>query len=352
MLAWLAVLAFAEVPDTASVVLITHGDAVCAGTLVDDAGTVLTAYHCIIGGGRAHVALEDGSVGWGKVVAQDVRWDLAVLEVPALAGKPHATVRTEPPAPGDEVWAVGHPFGASEGFGYLSGTLRWSMSRGEVSRVGARALQTTAPVNPGNSGGPLFDASGDLVGVVSRKLDGDGIGFATRADRAADLIASPEGYRVIGGQISLDSMVSMLPDSSVTPTATALGSIAVRDRAVLWLGAGLPLGRRWDALTYGDSSASTWEARFGLRQRAFRGQMTFRFDVSAGVVSINTTEGFIDPDDLTVRFLRSQEIRPIGTVGFSNGIAGLDWGFIYGVDETWQTRIAVRIAWPGRLWLF
>ena len=78
-----------------------------------------------------------------------------------------------------------------------------------------------------------------------------------------------------------------------------------------------------------------------------------RFDVTGGVVGIATAEGGINPETLTFRSQQSLAARPIVTAGFTSGVAGIDWGWIAPVaDEGWTTRIAVRINWPGRLFMY
>ena len=57
----------------------------------------------------------------------------------------------------------------------MEGTLRWSVVDGVVSSLGSQAMQISAPLNPGNSGGPVIGEDGELVGVVSRRLSGQGL---------------------------------------------------------------------------------------------------------------------------------------------------------------------------------
>ena len=136
----------ADAPPNDAVVLVVQGGATCAGAFIDDQGTVVTAYHCVCSGGRPRVETRDGRVAIGRVVGLAVRWDMALIEVPDLAGSAYLPVRRNAPAAGEPVRALGHPYGVSEPGGFLAGTLRWSVSQGIVSAVGPRAIQTTAPV--------------------------------------------------------------------------------------------------------------------------------------------------------------------------------------------------------------
>lgn len=120
------------------------------------------------------------STGWlnGSVVATDVYSDLGVITVPRVPDsiEPLPFVEAEPPI-GTEVVAIGNPFGfsGSVSSGILSGVDRNLPSPSGFSIPDA--VQTDAPVNPGNSGGPLVDLQGNVVGVISAG-GGDNVGFA------------------------------------------------------------------------------------------------------------------------------------------------------------------------------
>ncbi len=185
---WLLPLLALAAPPQDAVVLLVQGPGTCAGAFVDDQGTVATAYHCVTVGGRPRVTTFDGREALGRVTRVDVRQDLALVEVPDLAGSPSIPLRDGPAEVGSRVQVIGHPFGARRPVGFVEGTLRWAVSEGVLSAVGSRSLQFTAPINPGNSGGPLLDEEGQLLGVVSRALGGAGIGFAARAEGVAAFI--------------------------------------------------------------------------------------------------------------------------------------------------------------------
>ena len=81
-----------------SVVLIITGSSWCSGVVIDDAGTVATAYHCVVTGQKSQVWLRDGQIFTGKVFAGDLEHDLALIAVPELAGlqKPLSIKKTPP----------------------------------------------------------------------------------------------------------------------------------------------------------------------------------------------------------------------------------------------------------------
>jgi S1-C subfamily serine protease len=168
------------------------------GVVVVNRGTILTSLHVIAGAGRIRVQFADGLESDARVVVEQPENDLAVLQadtVPddlaAALMRPRADLQ-----PGDAVVAVGFPFGIgpSVSAGVVSGLRREFRSPG-----GARLsdlIQFDAAVNPGSSGGPLLNAAGEVVGIVTAMLDPGGggfagIGFAVPIESAASAAGSP-----------------------------------------------------------------------------------------------------------------------------------------------------------------
>src|SRR5947209_1491307 len=119
-------------------------------------GLLVTNAHVVGSGRRVTVVTPGGHRAPGVVIAVDARDDLALIRTPTLRLAP-LKVRRAVPQPGQAVYAIGSPLG-------LPGTV----SRGVVSAVRAGgAIQTDAPVNPGNSGGPLVDSNGRVLGVTT-----------------------------------------------------------------------------------------------------------------------------------------------------------------------------------------
>ncbi len=313
MLAWWILGSALAVDVRDAVVMVVQGDATCAGTLIDDRGTLLTAYHCVATGGRPRVVTRDGARVIGRTVAVDPKRDLAVVRT-ALAGRSFLVVRDEAPRPDEPIRVVGHPHGASEPAGFFEGLLRWSVAGGTVSAVGARAFQLSAPVNPGNSGGPVLDDQDRVIGVVSSKIRGaDGLGFA---GRAVPLPSRPP--RLWGGVVEAGVVIQ------VPAAVGAQLGVVVRDRVLLQGTASAPIGMRWDAFTAGEAHHWPWEIQIGLRQRVFRGSATMRFDLLGGAASWTTVrydEG---------RFRYASSVVP--TVAFRFRSRGL--GISYGVSPS------------------
>ncbi len=144
-----------------------------SGVIVDSAGLIVTNDHVIRGADVIHVALSDGSEYEAEVVGRDPRSDLAVIRIPRAGLKPAVMTRLEEVNVGQWALAMGNPFGLAS----LDG--RSSLSYGIVSALGkslpeleqsgmkyyGNMIQTTAHVNPGNSGGGLFSLDGRLIGI-------------------------------------------------------------------------------------------------------------------------------------------------------------------------------------------
>lgn len=140
-----------------------------SGVVVDSGGYVLTNRHVIIDGEEISVTLSDGRRVSAHVVGTDSLTDLAVLKIDADRLMPIQWGDSDKLRVGSPVWAVGSPFGLDRTitFGILSGKHRM-VRAGERHGSSGRYqdfMQSDVAVNPGNSGGPLVDAKGTLVGI-------------------------------------------------------------------------------------------------------------------------------------------------------------------------------------------
>jgi S1-C subfamily serine protease len=167
-----------------SVVGIEHGRGQGSGVVLAQDGFVLTNAHVAAGGGPLRVRLSGARVVQGELVGKDARTDLAVLRASAtdLPPLPLAERRLRV---GEVVIAIGNPLGfeRSVSLGVVSALHR--NLAGPQGEVLEGLVQTDAAVNPGNSGGPLLDARGAVVGVTTAMLPfASGIGFAVPASTA------------------------------------------------------------------------------------------------------------------------------------------------------------------------
>ncbi len=167
-----------------SVVLVTTSKgSLGSGTVVTDTGVVLTAHHVIAGGGRITLTFADGTRSAATVATDNPKNDTATLTPKKLPEVVVPAVLGGAVAVGSDVVAIGNPLGlrASTSTGIVSGLGRRTTTKtGSVSGL----IQFDAAVNPGSSGGPLFDARGAVIGVVVSIADPGkdeafaGIGFA------------------------------------------------------------------------------------------------------------------------------------------------------------------------------
>jgi S1-C subfamily serine protease len=171
-----------------------------SGVVVNDAGAVLTALHVVSDAKTIKVTYADGSSSSATIATQQPDTDIAVLQpdtpptgaVPATLGNPGA-MRI-----GSEAYVVGNPYGlyGSLSSGVVSGLDR-SYHLPDSERVIHGLIQVDAAVNPGNSGGPLLDRSGRVVGIVTALVNPTkqdvfiGIGFAVPIDVAGGAAGLP-----------------------------------------------------------------------------------------------------------------------------------------------------------------
>jgi S1-C subfamily serine protease len=150
------------------------------GVVIVKNGTVLTSLHVVAGASRVKVLFAEGLESEAKIVGTVPENDLAVLKVDTLPDDLAAATMgsAKDLAPGETVVAVGFPFGIgpSVSAGVVSGLNREYRSPGG-ERL-SNLIQFDAAVNPGSSGGPLVNAAGEVVGIVTAMLDPGGGGFA------------------------------------------------------------------------------------------------------------------------------------------------------------------------------
>jgi len=165
-----------------------------SGFIIDADGTVVTNNHVVKNASSVTITLDDGTVLPAKVIGHDARSDLAVLKVksprrlPFIALGDSSTVE-----PGEWVVAVGNPFG-------LGGTVTAGIVSARGREIGAGPydsfIQIDAPINQGNSGGPLFTQDGKVVGVNSAIISPSGgsvgIGFAIPSNTVKSVVAQLE----------------------------------------------------------------------------------------------------------------------------------------------------------------
>lgn len=170
------------------------------GIILDERGAILTSLHVVRGALETTVVFVDGTESSANVIATQPEKDIAVLRatqpppqlIPATLGNPRFL------RPGDQAIVVGNPFGLTNSVtsGTVSGLQRTFVPPNSGSPI-TGLIQFDAAVNPGNSGGPLLNRAGEVVGVVTGLVNPTGqdvfigIGFAVPIDVAAAAAGSP-----------------------------------------------------------------------------------------------------------------------------------------------------------------
>jgi serine protease Do len=167
-----------------------------SGFIVDPSGYVVTNNHVVGNAAKVQVILQDGTKYVAKIIGRDPKTDLAVLKVKPDKPLPYVSFGDSSAAQvGDWVMAVGNPFG-------LGGTVTTGIisARGRDIHEGPfdDFLQIDAPINRGNSGGPTFNLSGQVIGIntaiYSPNGGSVGIGFAIPANVAKPIVAALEAH--------------------------------------------------------------------------------------------------------------------------------------------------------------
>jgi hypothetical protein len=175
-----------------------------AGFLVFDQTHVATALHVVALGRGAKVQFASGDERQARVVATSPDHDLALLELDTpVEATPLELGDSDKVDLGTPVAAIGHPQYSPLLPSAMRGLLEWSVTQGVVSAKNDAFLQTDAPLNPGNSGGPLLGCDGKVLAVVSSQLrDSQGIAFGIPAKRLAALRAEIGTQRPYYGRIA------------------------------------------------------------------------------------------------------------------------------------------------------
>jgi len=200
------------------------------GFVVDGKGHIVTAAHVVNGASSITVTFQDGTTRKATLLGQDNATDVAVLSVDAsgLTLHPLALGSSASLQVGDAVAAIGDPF-----------TYQRSMSTGIVSGLDrtisapngftvAHAIQTDAALNPGNSGGPVLDGSGKVIGIVDQIATNgssdtsSGVGFAVPIDLVKSELSSLEA----GKSVSHAYLGVSTSDASSTTSGALVQSVS------------------------------------------------------------------------------------------------------------------------------
>ncbi len=195
-----------------------------SGFVLREDGYIATAYHVVADMNNVAVIFTDGSRYEAEVIGGDALTDLALLRIGATGLSPVTLGSSASLLPGERVVAIGTPASLDYAGSVSSGEVSYALRTVKIFPDGTgtlekkmKLIQTNAPVNPGNSGCPLFDSRGQVVGMVTMKLGNQfaGMGFAIPMDGAVEIL---EAMRT--GEALTDSLLS-----SVSVRAARLGIV-------------------------------------------------------------------------------------------------------------------------------
>ena len=192
------------------------------GVVLSEDGLIITNAHVVEGTCRATVTLWDDRELDALLVGYDSRSDIAVLKVQASGLQPAEFCDAQTLRVGDSVVAIGNPLGKA---------FRSTMTEGIISGIGRGVnyngttltlLQTTAPINEGNSGGPLINLRGQVIGITNMKMSAnylgsvtiEGVGFAIPVATVKSMTDSILKNGKVLGRPALGLTVGPIPDSA------------------------------------------------------------------------------------------------------------------------------------------
>lgn len=180
-----------------------------SGVIASSDGYIITNTHVINNGYSAKVVLSDGSEYEAKLIGFDAASDIAVIKIEATGLKAAEFASSSTLSVGDSVAAIGNP---------LSPDLRLTMTRGIVSALNREMsyngttmslIQTDASINEGNSGGPLFNSRGQVIGITNMKMISsfgsgvEGLGFAIPSDTVESIVEALIKDGAVYGRLSV-----------------------------------------------------------------------------------------------------------------------------------------------------
>lgn len=222
--------------------------AVGSGFIVDKAGYILTNFHVVEDSSRISVRLHSGEEFLAKIIGTDEETDLAVIKIDVGRDLPFVNLgNSDDVRVGDWVLAIGSPFGLAQTV--TAGIISQTQRETPYATPFQKFIQTDAAINRGNSGGPLVNMEGEVIGVNSQIAtstgDYNGIGFALPANEAANVYRQIlQAGKVRRGYLGvlLDSVKTEFAKVYKLPEAKGAIITDVRDKQSAAANAGLQSG--------------------------------------------------------------------------------------------------------------
>ncbi len=205
------------------------GSGVGSGFFLREDGYIATVAHVVDGAEELTVVTGEGKSFEATLISSDAMTDLALLKIEGEGFPTLSFGTSEKLLTGERVIAIGTPASLDYAGTLCTGEISYCLrtvkvydSSGQVLQKKMKLLQTTAPVNPGNSGCPLFDEYGHVVGIITMKLGSDyvGLGFAIPSDGASAILGA-----MMRGETLKDELLSLVSVSA--PRLGILGEASV-----------------------------------------------------------------------------------------------------------------------------
>lgn len=176
-----------------------------SGVIISDDGYIVTNYHVIDDVEKVTVKLKDGTEYEGRIVGKNQKNDVSVIKIDAKNLQPAVLGDSDKLEVGDTAIVIGNPLGSLGGT-VTNGIISALDREIDLGDSKMNLLQTNAAVNPGNSGGGLFNDKAELVGLVVAKSAGsdiEGIGFAIPINDIENIIGELRDYGYVKGRVQL-----------------------------------------------------------------------------------------------------------------------------------------------------
>ena len=177
-----------------------------SGVIISADGYIVTNHHVIDGANKITVTLRDGKTNYdAEIIGSDADNDIALLKIDATDLSAATFGDSSNLVVGDYVVAIGNPLGTLGGT-VTDGIISALAREVTIEDKNLTLLQTNAQISPGNSGGGLFNANGELVGIVNAKdsaTEVEGIAFAIPSNTAKSIITDLMEYGYVTGKVSL-----------------------------------------------------------------------------------------------------------------------------------------------------
>ncbi len=189
------------------------------GIIVSSDGYILTNTHVIADCVNAEIGLTDGKTYDAKLVGADSVSDIAILKINAGGLTPAVFAESGTVSVGDSVVAIGNPLGEAYRLTMTDGIISAKDRSVNYNGTVMNLLQTNAAINEGNSGGPLFNERGEVIGITNMKIISaltgvEGIGFAIPSDTIREIASALMDDGAVYGRSTIGITVGAVPDSA------------------------------------------------------------------------------------------------------------------------------------------